>query len=337
MSGTIVDKGRLTRTKVEELCEAIQSGIILPTYNLSEYMLFSTAQLFNDFKSTLIAKSDHGAMYVCVTRAVNELAWAILDKSEYDSSIFGFNVSCLDTVLVSEGFSVGLDQLFQNVKTLAAELQTRYISLSLNTNDPTCPLIMNSASNHGFYYINTLITFGFTRLNFSQLDLNYQWDKEVSVRMSKPDDFKKLYEIAISSYKINRYHLDPHLPKDKCDALYAESLRNSFFHGFVDRIVVADYRGEPIGYFSGRVRLIGDLSARLGTGVISSVSKEHRGMGVFQAMNRYLIQSINADSDLSEWGTYINNYPVHSVYIKSKMRLIRGIIQMGYCDSELGN
>lgn len=326
----MVSTGHLTAEIARELLGLIESGSLTPHYQYSEFRMFDAAKLFALFERDMLAKASRNYQYVRVQDEAKHEAWALIAEAEYDSSIFGFKVGTLDSVIIGKGFTEGANVLFSAVLKYAADLAYRYLSLSVNTNEAACQDIVNAAASSGFYYINTLITFGFNKQSFGELNLDYGFDPGIKVRFSTPDDFEPLYELAGKAYKIDRYHLDPHLPKDKCDIMYSESLRNSFFNGFVDGILVAEYQGAPIGYFSGRSRHIPELGVTAGTGVISSVSAEHRGLGAFQAMNKALIEWLNSVSDFSEYGTYINNYPVHSVYIKSRMRLLRGAVQMGY-------
>lgn len=320
--------GDFTSEIGQELIALVERGVLTPIYRYSEFRLFDQDKLFELFIGEMLVKVDGNYQYVRVQDGDNREAWALISESVYDSSIFGFKVGTVETAMVTEGFSGGYNILFTSIVGFAKKNFYRYLNLSLNTNDSSCPQFVNAAANSGFYYINTLVTFGFTKQTFSDLNLDYKIDPEISVRFSTPDDFEPLYRLAAKAYKIDRYHLDNNLPKHHCDRIYSESLRNSFFDGFVDGILVATYHEEPIGYFSGKYRRVEELGITAGTGVVSSVSPEHRGLGVFQAMNKALIEWLNQVSDFSEYGTYINNHPVHSVYIKSRMRMVRGALQM---------
>lgn len=322
------DSGLLTTDIALELINLIENQVLKPHYQYSEFRMFDNGQLLSLYRRELLAKVDRQYHYVRISDGANREAWALIADADYDSSVFGFRVGVVDTAIVSVGFSEGYGSIFSAITKHAIDNAYRYLSYSVNTNDASSQQLVNAAFLNGFYYINTLVTFGFTKDSFHELNLEYKYDPGIVVRFSNPDDFEPLFDLAGKAYKIDRYHLDPHLPKDKCDLMYAQSLRNSFFNGFVDGILVAEYHGKPIGYFSGKYRRVEEIGATAGTGVISSVSADHRGLGAFQAMNKALIVWLNSVSDFSEYGTYINNHPVHSVYIKSRMRMTRGAVQL---------
>jgi len=325
-----IEHGKLDRNIVIEICEAAKNKNISTHFFLQEYNQFKMTQHFNLLENRLMEAVNENSLYVNICDKANKQAWAIISIVDYDSLIFGFDVASIDYLITSENFKIGIDELFKQIIKLTYSSNIKYLTLSLNTNDTLYSEYLNIGIRRGFKYISTLLIFGTNKSDHQKLDLDFTYDDGITVRTAKDEDFEALFEIANSSFKLDKYHLDSYLPQDKCDKLYSESFRNSFFNGFVDKILVADYKGIPIGYSSIKVKKINELNISFGLPVIAAVSKKYRGMGAYKAMEKERITYLNKVADISEFGTYINNASVHSVLIKSKMKLIKGQIQMSY-------
>lgn len=68
-----------------------------------------------------------------------------------------------------------------------------------------------------------------------------------SARLIRSDEVPALCEIARSAYPLTRFYADPRLSDDRCGDMYAEWTR-SLCDGAADVVLVANRKGEPIGY-----------------------------------------------------------------------------------------
>ena len=67
------------------------------------------------------------------------------------------------------------------------------------------------------------------------------------VRPAMAADLPALQRMASDSYLTTRFYFDPHFPRDKCAALYAHWITESF-RGQADQVLVVEFAGAPAGY-----------------------------------------------------------------------------------------
>lgn len=301
--------------------------------NLFEYSNFSDDQLRHNFLQKLekfIVNKNKFSISLIKEGFLK--GYMLIEYMPYDSNIFGFKVYRIsDFCFLGKDYFENkyiiqslLDELENKIKTL----NIKYLTISINANIPISNLLFNSLMKNNFYYIHTLVTFKMEREEYKRLNLYNVKNKDVRIRFVKKKDRDSLFEIATNSYKINRFHLDRNLNKEKCDLLYAKSSENSVLHGFVDVIFVAEYKNEIVGYYSGKKNFNPILKTTLGNAIISAVAQKTRGLGIFSLMNNSLLKWFYDNTDLAEMGTYITNIPVHRTWTKNGLTLIRGSYQL---------
>jgi hypothetical protein len=182
----------------------------------------------------------------------------------------------------------------------------------------------------GFYYINTLLTFKMEKEEFKSLNHPETHNNEIIVRPAENTDLDAVYDIASKSYKLDRFHLDDNLDRDKCNLFQAASAENSLLRGYADIIFIAEYKGRVAGYYSGKKYHDVDLDVTIGNAIISAVDESTRGLGVFSSLNKYLLQWFHQHVDLAEMGTYVNNKPVHKVWTNNRLSIVRGSHQLAW-------
>jgi len=85
-----------------------------------------------------------------------------------------------------------------------------------------------------------------------------------SIRLCKPSDVPALRAIARVSHRDSRFYYDGNFPESLCNALYETWIEKSC-GGYADAVLVAELRGQPVGYVSchltdlakGRIGLVG--------------------------------------------------------------------------------
>lgn len=323
-----MEYGVISKEIIEEIILKLKNEIISTDLFLGEYDVFSNSKHLKFIENQLKAKGN--SFFVSVKDAHKNEAWAIISLNKFDTSIFGFSVVNIDHIFISNNFDSGFVLLFEKIKLFFRKEQIKYATLSVNTNYNLCSNLVNDSIKNGFYYLNTLVVFGVTKRNFNQLDLRSEAKEGIVIRNSVSSDFESLSLIAQESFKLDKYHLDSNLSNEKCDLLHYESFKNSFYNGFVDQILVAEYNNIPVGYCSIKIRKIDEYEIDYGIPVIAAVNENYRGLGIYQSLEKERTIRLNELAEISEYGTYINNIPIHSVFTKRKMKLIKGIIQLAY-------
>ncbi len=135
--------------------------------------------------------------------------------------------------------------------------------------------ILNEVLKAGFMLMDTLTEYIFV-VKRAQLP---QIQHKCRLRNCRNEDLKRLKDIASSSFKRDRFHSDPYLNNELCDLYYKKWIENSY-NGFAEKVIVAEYNGEPVGFTTGKTY----LNEPYGHLVLSAVSEKYRGIGVYTSM-----------------------------------------------------
>lgn len=68
-----------------------------------------------------------------------------------------------------------------------------------------------------------------------------------SIREVRPEDIAALKTIARTSFRVGRFHFDAEFSAERADALYETWVEKSC-QGYADGVLVAEQRGEPVGF-----------------------------------------------------------------------------------------
>lgn len=132
------------------------------------------------------------------------------------------------------------------------------------------------------------------------------------IREYKETDLEELMKIAKGSFDYDRFHADPTLDNGFCDKYYEQWIYNSC-HGFADKIFVSEYEGKAVGFTTGRA----DHSQEYGRLVLSAVSDEYRGLGIYTSMIYEGVKWLEKEGFKGLIvGTQINNVAVQKAWIK---------------------
>jgi len=314
-----------------------QNSCILPRefLNLFEYKIFSTDQLrLNTISVLNSCLSNENNFSISVLEDKKLKGYIIIEFMPYDSHIFEFNVYKISDFCFlgkndsenSQIIQIILDELKNKIDYLGI----KYLIISINANISIASLFLNLLIKNSFYFINTLITFKMEKGDYGRVKLSEPKDNKVKVREIGKEDIGEIIEIAKNSYKIDRFHLDPNLDKNKCNLLYEQSAINSISNGYADIVFVAEYNNKIVGYFSAKKHVNQVLGINFGIGLVSAVSENVRNMGVFSLMNNHILEWCYYNTDITELGTYITNIPVHRTFIYNRLNIIRGTYQLAF-------
>lgn len=192
----------------------------------------------------------------------------VVDK--FNTEHFGITMGnlSLDRVYNVEDFKDAFSKI-EDIKNF------KHITLRIPTSDKETT---NSAIKNGFSICDTLVEWIFTNGKSILPELEYK----VVVRECQSNDLSQLKTIAKNSFKIDRFHSDKSLDNGLCDEYYEKWIENSY-QGLAEKVFVAEYGGKPIGFMTAKTYK-DDANGHM---VLSAVSSEYRGLGVYTCLVHY--------------------------------------------------
>lgn len=170
--------------------------------------------------------------------------------------------------------------------------------------------LLNMFLTNGFYIADTLVEYVFY-FNKSVLSTV---ENKVVLRDCTRKDLPAMKSIAKNSFKVDRFHSDQHLDNKLCDRYYEKWIENSY-NGFADKVIVAEYNGEPVGFTTAKIY----PDEEFGRLVLSAVSDKYRGLGIYTSMIHEGVQwmlKAHGDKKGVSLGTQINTLAVQKAWIK---------------------
>lgn len=294
---------------------------LLSTESLIRYFIAHQTNLIGNPGSCILSVVDSGKVYGYISCSLNE----------FDSGIFGFPCYQVNEIIVNESGTIKTWEIINSMldglkKTLLAKKGSFYLLFSLSNNTSESGSILNALVSSGCYYIHTLLTFCSKGERF---DVPRPDNKlSLKIRIAGKEDAENVASLAKRSFKYSRFHLDPFLDKGKADYLHSVSAYNSLASGFSDIMFVAENNNKIIGYYSGKKHYYNELGVTVGKAIISAVDDSFRGFGIFNILDSSLLNWFADNTDFSEMGTYLINYPVHRTWIKKGIPLVRATHQI---------
>jgi hypothetical protein len=296
-----------------------------------EYTFIKDEQLRERFINRLkgsLGKPDTYLLIAHSGKGVSGLLSCV--KDDFDTENFGFACFHITELLV---FKDNYDEVFEIVYHLINELEiklakkykTFHFTISLNNNISNSGKIFNSLSKCNMFYIHTLLTFSSREKKF--IIPKDEILGEIKIRTAQAVDAIQVAALAENSFRLSRFYLDPFLDDIKAGRLLKESAMNSILTGFVDIMFVAEVNDKIVGYYSGKKKYFEEFNLNIGEVVVAAVDNQYRGKGIFTLLDSYILNWFADNTDFSEMGTYLANYPVHKTWINKGLELIRGTHQ----------
>ncbi len=177
-------------------------------------------------------------------------AAVVLRALEWDSQFFGVPMGRIDYVFRSEGADATLlgDALTgcheacrdQNIKHLTARV------------DVADTIAIGLLEAHGYRLMDALVTYIYHPRRHAPAD-----DRDMGVpRPYRPEDADQIVEIAREAYRgfRGRFHLDPHVPDDRCDDFYIEWARQICGGKMGDKVFVSENGEGQVQGFLGSTK-----------------------------------------------------------------------------------
>lgn len=233
----------------------------------------------------------------------------------YNSDKFQIRMADLDNF--SGGESV--DQLSEIVDDAVRE-GYQHISAKVSTSNKR---LLNELMAAGFRLVDTHVDYLLDCEKAKTRDL----EGDAVVRGYAEADLDALMNIARGSYSIDRWHSDPCLPDDLCDAYYAEWVR-SCAAGYARHILVIEDQGEQAGFMTIREADNGEAS-RID---LTAIAAQHRGKGFYHSLVSEAIRWSKREGYRRMYATtQINNYGSQHTWISHGFNVVasRYILHMG--------
>ena len=160
----------------------------------------------------------------------------------------------------------------------------------------------------GFYIVDTNI----------QLSLNTRMSdtKNTSIRFANSTDEQAIKDLAKTSFKYSRFHLDPKI-SDKVANKIKEEWAGNYFYGKRGRwMVVAEHNSKVVGF----LQILSKSDSIIVVDLIA-VNEKNRGKGFAKDMISYAFINCLHDGGKIEVGTQITNIASLDLYTKLGFRI----------------
>jgi dTDP-4-amino-4,6-dideoxy-D-galactose acyltransferase len=186
---------------------------------------------------------------------------SVCEQLEWDSSFFGQNIG-----------RITKNQLTESTAAEArAWCERQRIDCLYFLAEASDSASVRAAEDGGFRLVDIRLTF--------ERELSATPSKRLSdgiIRMGDPSDSSALIAIAGQCHRDSRFYQDPHFPRSRCDALYETWIEKSL-NGYAEAVLVAQWKGEAVGYISCHLR-----SSSTGQIGLFGIKASARGFGLGQ-------------------------------------------------------
>jgi RimJ/RimL family protein N-acetyltransferase len=303
-----VSVGRIDVTDAASMRGLIEAYEFKPYRNYRVLSRRRQAEVLSAEISRTLAAPDS---FAAAARHDDREAVAVCRLLPWDSAFFGVRMARLDYVLrtsaddhatIGAAVAGALDWCRQN--------GVQHVAARLDVADTTAIAALEA---RGFRLMDALVTYVYHPKRPPPPPV-----KEVgALRPFTAADTEQIVEITREAYRgfRGRFHLDPHLPKERSDELYIEWARQCCSGAMADRIYVAeDRRGRLHGWAS--VRLVQPVSAvggvRIFAGSLGACRRDHPG--AYAGLIRTAAAQNHASSAVTEAQTQNYNFPTVRVY-----------------------
>jgi len=282
-----------------------------PQFNcrlLSEAIIKEIQKIADDQENHIIAvKENHRPVAFCIAR-----------KSSVESEVFRKKIYAI-THLISTG---SYKESMSNKQKLLRFFKHNYmngirmVSCRANSEDFSS---IHALEKEAYYYMDSLITYTY--------DLKQPRPKHkvhpFRIRPIQNNESSTLKKIVRESQFIDRFHNDPHIPKEESDQLYEKFIDNAVKGIGADMVLVAEYDDTIAGFntIESLNRIYSPYGIKIGSFVLNAVAPEFRNRGVYSSLMNDSILFLEGNADLAEIRTHAGNSPVHRALPKIGFRL----------------
>jgi GNAT superfamily N-acetyltransferase len=231
----------------------------------------------------------------------------------WDTEQLGFAAGRVDAVVAEQ-----IDEAYAAVAADAAAAGIRHLSARIDASQLAHAWAMERA---GFVLLDGLITFarpsGLESLKLPSLP------DGVRLREAAPEEASQL--AALADFQHDRFHADPHVPRERADALHFTWVANSVRRTAADVVWVAEDASGPLGFTT--ASLDRALEASWGIrvlviGLVGTVARA-RGQGIAPALAAHAVTwAREAGYAGVEVGTQLRNVSAARAYEQAGFRVV---------------
>lgn len=165
----------------------------------------------------------------------------------------------------------------------------------------------------GFYVVDVNVTFGLEVKPGLDLPKPTQ-PQRCSIEEASPGHYDKILDIAASSFRYSRFHLDPLIPKNIADEIKREWIISYIKKARGDKLFAALEGNKPVGFLAA---LVGKSDGEdAGTIDLVAVKSSHQGRSIGRALTTFFINYYRDKYDRLTVGTQVVNIPSMRLYEK---------------------
>jgi hypothetical protein len=299
-----------------------------------QYSQFDRRILSEAFLQEIENTAAHPENYLVAVKENNRpVAFCLARKSNIESEVFNKKIYSI-THLVSGGSY--RDSLSNKRKLL------RFLSLHDNGNIDLISCRANSEDlstihaleKETYHYMDSLITYSID----PKQPRPQQKVHPYHIRPARGEDGTILKKIIRDSQFIDRFHNDPHIPREESDRLYETFIENAMNRAGADSVLVAECNGKLAGFntIETQNRLYSTFGIKIGSFVLNAVAPEFRSRGIYSSLINESLLYIEDSADLVEIRTHAGNYPVHRALPRIGFRLSLSQLTFHAWNSGLG-
>ncbi len=247
-------------------------------------------------------------------------ATAVFHRLPWDSAFFDLPMARISHLLRAPGSSrASLNAAVAAAVDYGRSIGVKHIAARADIADTSAT---GALEDHGFRMMDALASYIYHPKREAPGPI-----KEMGVlRMFRPEDTEQVIDITREGYTgfRGRFHLDPHLPDDRCDAMYLEWARRACLFELADVVLVTeDGHGELHGYTCYRqiepVSTAGGV-VMCGNGIGACRRKRP---GAYMGLIREATEQIHGRGAVTECQTQNFNFPTVRIYEALGIQYVR--------------
>lgn len=237
----------------------------------------------------------------------------------WDSQFFGVPMGRIDYVLASTGATEEhIESAVAGTIQAARAAGVQHLAARVDVADLRTMGVLEAA---GFRTMDALVTY----IMRPGKDMHPAVRPVGTIRDATPADTDAIVAITADAYRgyRGRFHLDPHLPAERADALYLEWARACAARTMADTVIVAeDAAGEVSGYLAYRRREpVSAIASPVFGGGLGAVRRDTPG--AYTGLIQEGSIRAHAAGAVSECQTQNYNFPVIRVYEAAGFHYVR--------------
>jgi len=229
---------------------------------------------------------------------------AAVERSPFDSDEIGVKVFKLAMTYPITASTKGLDPLVADMNKAVSGLGC---SLMIARVDARNVAFVQALERSGHVVCDVLTTYSLIPEALVRFD-----SEEVRIRDGRPTDAHWMIDMSVEGFSFSHYFNSPWVDENSARRIIAKWIINSVT-GYADRVLVAEYNNEPIGYITLKKRRFSSDYSVDSIDLIA-VSDAHRGKRVGRALISRAVDSLLEGDSLLYVGTQAQNTAACRMY-----------------------